>query len=63
MASIDEERPKKPTGHVVGQDIALLSVAELSERIAQLETEIERIGAERTQRGATKTAAEALFRR
>ncbi len=59
-----EEEPRKPvSAHVVGQDISLLSVDELSERIRLLKAEVERLEAERAKRGATKSAAEALFRR
>ena len=45
------------------QDLSLLSVGELNERIALLRAEIERLEAELQAKGATKTAAEALFRR
>ncbi len=63
MALFDEEPRKPASAHVVGQDISLMSVEELGQRIAMLKAEIERLEAERTQRGATKSAAEALFRR
>lgn len=63
MAVFDEEQKKKPAGHVVGQDVSLMSVGDLTERIAQLQAEVARLEAERTARGATKSAAEALFRR
>jgi len=63
MALFDDE-PKKPaTQHVVGQDLSLLSVAELAERIAQLKTEIARLEADMKAKDATKNAAEALFKR
>ena len=62
--AVFEEEPRKPaSAHVVGQDISLLSVADLTERITLLTEEIARLEAERTKRGATKSAAEALFRR
>lgn len=63
MAVFDEEPRKPASAHVVGQDISLMSVDELSERIALLTAEIARLEAERGKRGATKSAAEALFRR
>jgi uncharacterized small protein (DUF1192 family) len=63
MALFDDEPPKKPKPHEIGQDLSLLSVAELSERIALLRAEIERLEAELQAKGATKSAAEALFRR
>ena len=63
MAIFDDE-PKKPARtHEIGQDLSLLSVADLRERIAQLRAEIERLEAELKAKGETKTAAEALFRR
>ena len=63
MAIFDDE-PKKPaSSHMVGQDLSLLSVAELRERIDWLRAEIARLEAELNTKGATKTAAEALFLR
>ena len=63
MAIFDDEPRKKQRPHEIGQDLALLSVDELSERIALLREEIARLEAERTAKGATKSAAESLFRR
>lgn len=63
MAIFDDEPKKKPRPHEIGQDLSLLSVDELSERIALLREEIVRLEAERAAKGATKSAAEALFRR
>ena len=64
MGIFDEDAPKKPTAaHVIGQDLSLLSVAELRERVGQLKQEILRIEGELDAKGATKDAAEALFRR
>jgi uncharacterized small protein (DUF1192 family) len=63
MAIFDDE-PKKPASrHEIGQDLSLLSVSELSERIGLLREEITRLEAELNAKGATKSAAEALFRR
>ena len=62
MAIFDDE-PKKARVHEIGQELGLLSVAELNERIDQLRLEIERLEAELTAKGATRHAAEALFRR
>ena len=62
--SIFDDEPKKPArAHEIGQDISLLSVAELRERIALLREEIVRLEAELAAKGTTKDAAEALFRR
>ncbi len=63
MALFDDDQPKKVAAHVVGQDISLMSVAELTARIGDLKAEIERLERERAARGETRTAAEALFRR
>jgi len=63
MALFDDEPKKKPKAHEIGQDLSLLSVAELTDRIGILRGEIERLEAELKSKGATKTAAEALFRR
>lgn len=63
MALFDDEPKKKPKIHEIGQDLSLLSVGELNERIALLRAEIERLEAELKTKGSTKTAAEALFRR
>lgn len=63
MALFDEEPVKKLRIHEIGQDLSLLSVAELEERIDQLRSEIERLEAEMVAKGATRQAAEALFRR
>jgi uncharacterized small protein (DUF1192 family) len=63
MALFDDEPKKKPKVHEIGQDLSLLSVGELNERIALLHAEIERLEADLKTKGATKNAAEALFRR
>jgi uncharacterized small protein (DUF1192 family) len=63
MAIFDDE-PKKPARvHEIGQDLSLLSVDELAERIGQLRAEIARLEVELKSKGSTKAAAEALFRR
>jgi uncharacterized small protein (DUF1192 family) len=63
MALFDDEPRKKPKQHEIGQDLSLLSVGELDERIALLRAEIGRLEAELQAKGATKSAAESLFRR
>ncbi len=63
MAAFDDEPRKPAKAHVVGQDISLLSVDELAERIAALLAEIQRLEAERDKRATTKSAADALFKR
>jgi uncharacterized small protein (DUF1192 family) len=64
MAIFDEEPARKPVRvHTLGEDLSRLSAAELTERIGQLRAEIARLEAELSAKGATKAAAEALFRR
>lgn len=57
----DEDR-KKPVSHEVGMVLDALSVSELEQRIALLETEITRLRSAIEARGATKRAAEAAFK-
>lgn len=63
MALFDDEPRKKPKPHEIGQDLSLLSVGELNERIGLLRAEIERLEAELKAKGESKSAADALFRR
>lgn len=63
MALFDDEPTKPKRIHEIGQDLSLLSVAELDERIAQLRDEIVRLEHELGAKGTTRLAAEALFKR
>lgn len=63
MAIFEEEAGKPRRVHEIGQDLSLLSVEELKARIGQLREEIARIEAELSAKGASRSAAEALFRR
>lgn len=58
-----EEEPKKKLVHEIGQDLSALSVGELAERIGLLREEIARLEAEKAAKGATRNAADALFKR
>ena len=62
MASEDDDRPKKKISHEIGQDLSLLSVEELTERIAQLAAEIERLQSAMAIKRATRDAADLLFK-
>jgi uncharacterized small protein (DUF1192 family) len=62
MAIDDDDRPKKKTSHEIGQDLALLSVEELGERIALLTFEIERLTSAQTMKRATRDAADRFFK-
>lgn len=63
MGILEEEQPRKARPHEIGQDLSLLSVADLEERIGLLRGEIARLEVELKAKGSTKQAAEALFRR
>lgn len=63
----DDERPaarpvSKPQTHAIGQDVALLSVDELGERIAELRLEIERLERAKAVKLASREAAAAVFK-
>jgi uncharacterized small protein (DUF1192 family) len=63
MATIeDDDRPKKKIAHEIGQDLALLSVRELDERIGLLKEEIARLEADKTKKHATRSAADQFFK-
>jgi uncharacterized small protein (DUF1192 family) len=62
-ANEDEDRPKKKVVHEIGQDLALLSIEELGERIAVLTGEIERLETARAKKQASRSAADQFFRR
>ena len=58
----DDDRPRKKISHEIGQDLSLLSVEELAERIALLKGEIERLEAASTKKRASKDAANNFFK-
>lgn len=62
MSFFDEERPQKKTAHEIGQDLSLLSVGELRERVELLKSEIARLEAESAKKTSGRAAAEGLFR-
>ncbi len=62
MAVEDEDRPKKKVTHEIGQDLSLLSVEELNERIALLTAEAERLREAMAKKHASKDAANAFFK-
>lgn len=59
----DDDRLKKPSLHEIGQDLALLSLKDIDERIEVLQAEIARLEAARSSKDATKAAADAFFRK
>jgi uncharacterized small protein (DUF1192 family) len=63
MPAIDEDdRPKKRIAHEIGQELALLSVEELAERIALLKEEIVRLDAAMAKKRASRSAADQFFK-
>jgi uncharacterized small protein (DUF1192 family) len=64
MAAMDEEdRPKKKIVHEIGQDLALLSVGELNDRIAVLREEIARLEAVISSKKASHDVASQFFKK
>lgn len=59
----DDDKPKKKPVHEIGQDLALLSVGELAERVAMLKDEIARIEANMSSKQASKSAADLFFKK
>jgi len=64
MPAIDEDdRPKKKIAHEIGQDLTLLSVKELQERIGLLKEEIARLEADATRKQASRSTADQFFKK
>jgi uncharacterized small protein (DUF1192 family) len=63
MAAEDDDKPRKKITHEIGQDLYLLSVEELAERIALLTSEIERLQEAMTKKRATRDAAANFFKK
>ena len=59
---LDDLRPIKKPEIVIGEDLALLSVAELEHRVHLLESEIVRIRETISGKQSSKAAAEGFFR-
>jgi uncharacterized small protein (DUF1192 family) len=62
MSIEDDDKPRKKITHEIGQDLSLLSVQELAERIALLTSEIERLQAAISKKRASKDAADSFFK-
>jgi len=64
MAAVDpDELPKKKITHELGQELALLSVGELADRVSLLKDEIIRLEAEINRKQASKSAADMFFKK
>jgi uncharacterized small protein (DUF1192 family) len=62
MAIEDDDKPRKKITHEIGQDLSLLSVEELTDRIAMLSAEVERLREAMTKKRASKDAANSFFK-
>jgi uncharacterized small protein (DUF1192 family) len=58
----DDDKPRKPLVHEIGQDISALSVAELEQRLQVLNAEIARLDEMRGKKTASRVAAESFFK-
>jgi uncharacterized small protein (DUF1192 family) len=64
MPAFDEEdRPKKKLVHEIGQELSLISVAELNERIALLREEIARLEADIAKKQSSRASADQFFKK
>jgi uncharacterized small protein (DUF1192 family) len=59
----EDDRPKKKVAHEIGQDLALLSVEEIAERIKLLQDEIDRLEEALAKKRASRSAADQFFKR
>jgi len=59
----DDDRPKPKSVHEIGQDLSMLSLNEIDDRIAALKAEIERLIEVRARKDASRSAADAFFRK
>ena len=62
MPMEEDDRPRKKITHEIGQDLSLLSVEELTARIALLTAEIGRLQEAATKKRASKDAADRFFK-
>lgn len=62
MAGDDDDRPLKKIAHEIGQDLSLLSVRELEDRIALLTAEIARLREAMAGKQASRDAADRFFK-
>ena len=62
MAIEDDDKPRKKITHEIGQDLSLLSVEELDQRIALMTSEIDRLQLAVTRKCASKEAADSFFK-
>jgi uncharacterized small protein (DUF1192 family) len=63
MKEDDDDRPKKKITYEVGEDLYLLSVKELEERIALLAEEIERLRIAIAGKQSSRGVADSFFKK
>jgi uncharacterized small protein (DUF1192 family) len=63
MKNDEDDRPKKKIAHEIGQDLSLLSVKELQERIALLREEIARLEVTVASKEASRNVADQFFKK
>jgi uncharacterized small protein (DUF1192 family) len=64
MPAMDEDdRPKKKITHEIGQDLALLSIKELEERITLLREEIARLQSAIASKQGSRNVADQFFKK
>jgi uncharacterized small protein (DUF1192 family) len=61
--SDDDDRPKKKIVHEIGQELALLSIRELEERIVLLNEEIGRLQAAIARKQGSRSVADQFFKK
>ena len=59
----DDDRPKKKIAHEIGQELTLISVKELEERIALLKAEIGRLEADIRGKQSSRNVADQFFKK
>jgi uncharacterized small protein (DUF1192 family) len=59
----EDDRPKRKVAHEIGEDLTLLSVEELGERLVLLEQEIARLEAAIAAKRGSRDVADQFFRR
>jgi len=63
MKEEEDDRPKKKITHEIGQDLYLLSVKELEERIALLNEEIDRLKMAIKGKQSSRNVADSFFKK
>jgi len=59
----DDHRPVRPLGPVLGEDLSLLSIEEIEERVDACRREIARLEQALAEKRASRAAADSVFRR